>query len=148
MTRQSQYSHNAHGGRQGRLLCDCESALCYSLSVIALYTLLSLIRRLPSCSDTSIPTTSAMSCATHRSNTTDTATLMTATHSSVNRADNGNGISSRTVEMNLVGTSRTETLNSESAIRESISHPDKEFSETATNARCHKHTPFVHIGFR
>jgi hypothetical protein len=124
LTLESQSQPQQHTlGRQGRLLCD-ESALPHSLSTIALYALLSLIRRLPSCADTSIPTTSAISCATQRSNRTDTATLMMATHSSVNRADNGNGINSSTAETNLVGASKTETLSSESATRENISHPN------------------------
>ena len=94
----------------------------HSLST-ALYTRLSFIRRLPSCWDTNVPTTSATTCTTHRSKLTDTATFMMAAHKSVNRADMGMGTSSSKAEMNLVGTSKTETLNSDSATRDTISSP-------------------------
>ena len=94
----------------------------YSLS-IALYTLLSLMRRRLSCWDTNIPITSATTCAIHRSNPTDAATLMMAAHKSVNRADIGMGTSSSNAEINLGGASKTETLNSERATSDNMSSP-------------------------
>ena len=101
-------------------------SLLYSLS-IALYILLSLIRRRPSCCDTNTPTTSATSCAIHRSKTTDTVTFMIAADNSINRADIGIGMSSRSAAINFVGASKTETLNSESATRDTMSHPRQIF---------------------
>ena len=48
---------------------------------------------------------------------------MIAAHKSVNRADIGIGTSSNKAEMSLIGASKTETLNNESATRDSIRRP-------------------------
>lgn len=119
----------------------------YSLSN-ALYTLLSFIRRRPSWWDTNIPTKSATTCAIHRSNPIETATFMMAAHKSINRADSGIGTSSNNAEMNLVGASKTETLNNERATRDSISNPGYTFLSNLHINNTVSHVPFVHIGLR
>jgi hypothetical protein len=73
---------------------------------------------------------------------------MMAAHKSINRADSGIGTSSNNAEMNLVGASKTETLNKESATRDSMSSPGYILLSTCHISDTISHAPFVHIGLR
>ena len=61
---------------------------------------------------------------------------MMAAHRSVNLADIGIGTSSSDAEINLIGASKTETLNNERATRDNLSNPSFRYQKMT----CHIHT--------